>query len=210
MVAVGGGPFTYGDKELKTRHEAIHLRGFCIDRYEHPNQPNVAPTVNVTWLEANSYCLRQSPQKRLCTEFEWEKAARGPSWRPFTYGSRFDREACRSFDLGQQPGYRTGTHLACKSPYGASDMSGGVWEWTENPFKPGSRERVIRGGFSPKNLEQSTRISYRGALDPGTRSAEVGFRCCHTPPGRLKPPPSGTAPRRPESSSPQLPAGMTR
>ena len=149
MVGVPGGHFTYGDRWVQgTGPQRLQLRGFCIDRYEHPNRPGEAPTVTVTWLEAKGHCAELG--KRLCSEFEWEKAARGPTGLAFPYGSRFDGAACRYFGLSQDPAYRTGKHSRCKSPCGAYDMSGGVWEWTENPFKPGSGEVSVRGGFSAK------------------------------------------------------------
>ena len=194
MVAVPGGPFIYGDPAIKgSAAERVYLRGFCIDRYEHPNQPGSPPTVNVTWLEAGAEC--QKIGKRLCTEFEWEKAARGPSGLAYPYGVRFDAGACRYFGLRQDPAYRTGTHIACKSSYGVFDMSGGVWEWTENPYKPGSKEAVVRGGYSANILRLSARAAYRGAFDRDARKLELGFRCCSTPPGPLK------APKEPEKKN---------
>jgi formylglycine-generating enzyme required for sulfatase activity len=187
MVAVGGGPFVYGDDGIPgSSSEKLWLRGFCIDRYEHPNRPGVEPTTSVTWLEAAALCQAQG--RRLCTEYEWEKAARGEDGLAYPYGGTFRQDACRYSDLAQEPAYRTGTHLACKSPCGAYDMSGGVWEWTAGPFSPAGSDRVVRGGFNPRGLSLTARSAYRGQFPPLSKSPELGLRCCWTPPGELRAP----------------------
>ena len=184
MVPVPGGPFIYGDAAVPgSIPRRLHLRGFCIDRYEYPNKPGAPPMVGVTWIEAEALCAEQG--KRLPTEFEWEKADRGPAGQPYSYGSRFDPQAARIFSLASEPAYRTGSYLRCKSPYGAFDMTGGVWEWTANPFTPGSKEISVRGGFSIKAPKLTSRAAYRAAFDRAAKSQELGFRCAYTPAGAL-------------------------
>jgi len=99
MVMIPSGPTIYGPAEEKnaagaTKEEAqrINMRAFCIDKYEYPNKLGDPPTRLVTWLEANTMCATKN--KRLCTEFEFEKACRGPTGTLYTYGDGYAAKAC--------------------------------------------------------------------------------------------------------------------
>jgi len=208
MVLVPTGPFNYGrrrapiraqtqrDKDgqvdlfapthapetfiapLKTIKET--LPAFCIDKYEYPNRTGTRPRVGLTWMEAAALCRKAG--KRLCTEYEWEKACRGTSGQDYPYGRRFRPGACALL-IDEPGGYVSGSCPQCKSPYGAYDMSGGVWEWTMNRYDPvsGREERVLRGGALSGDKRRSSACSFRMAGVPGGVRPLVGVRCCSSP-----------------------------
>jgi formylglycine-generating enzyme required for sulfatase activity len=157
------------------------------------------PINNINWHQANAYCAWAG--KRLCTEAEWEKAARGDDGRLFPWGNQALSCDRAVMDAGGGAGCGRGGTLPVgskpdgASPYGMFDMSGNVWEWVadyyssttyqdcaggcSDPTGPSSGEfRVMRGGCfvnsTPANLRASTRVGFRANFaDDG-----VGVRCC--------------------------------
>ena len=101
-----------------------------------PPQISQQPVTQVSWHDANAYCHWRG--KRLPSEAEWEKAARGEDSRKFPWGNEPD--PTRANVLGLKDKYRytssTGNYLKGKSPYGVMDMAGNVWGWSTARDQP--------------------------------------------------------------------------
>ena len=217
LVLVPAGKFTMGDDEESPRRE-IYLDAYYIDRFEVTtgryakflaatgsvgapegwealdlNKGDELPVAGVDWNEATAYCKWAG--RRLPTESEWEKSARGADGRRYPWGdalptlehANHQNASAEAYDGGLR---KVGTHPAGRSPFGVDDLSGNVAEWVadwytdsfphsevRNPKGPETgTARVVRGSgrFDPSDRLVATKRYHANA---DTRAEDIGFRC---------------------------------
>lgn len=222
MVEIPEGPFTMGsndgDPDEGPAHP-VYLKTFFVDlkevtqgeyeRFERMTkrekpivpvfeddisklQNSDYPVVGITWNDAVAYCRWAG--KRLPTEAEWEKAARGEGKRRYPWGDTFDQNYA-NVD-GEDDGFLylapVGSFEVGRSPYGLYDATGNVAEWVldnysadyyqESPFRDplGSEDedvyKVIRGA-SWRESRIGARLTKRFSAKMWRTDATVGFRC---------------------------------
>ena len=169
-------------------------------KFNHPNQP----VVGVTWGDVSAYAAWIG--KRLPTEAEWEKAARGTDGRIWPWGNEFDPTKCNFDDERKFDGHLDGFAMAAPvksfeqgaSPYGALNMVGNAAEWVadwfdmeyyavspaENPKGPptsGMGKKSWRGASWFAGSEQM-RCAFREYDDIVASGQILGFRCAKDAP----------------------------
>jgi formylglycine-generating enzyme required for sulfatase activity len=221
MVLVPAGPFLMGSLDGDPDERPVRqvlLEAFYIDKFEVTHEQYAAfvkatgrkapidwadgkmpvalskhPVVNVTWADADAYARWSG--KRLPTEAEWEKAARGTNGRMYPWGDDASKKSASGEDAKDPKHpegctFPAGTFPDDVSIYGVMDMAGNVWEWTADWYGayPGNDAMELEYGRKFKVIRGGGAIDYYGALSTrrcadrarsvpyGTYDA-LGFRC---------------------------------
>jgi len=214
----------YADESPQTK---IFLQGFYIDQFEvtndrykiyvddtgaippgnwadnnYPKGQDKHPVIWVTWFDAANFC--EWAGKRLPSEKQWERVARGTEGSTYPWSNTFD---INSANLAQATGKKTklapvGSFPKGANPEGVHDLIGNVWEWVNDDYAPykgntynneyyNAGLKVIRGhsasdiGHFPgpmylAALEKFSRGGYRQYASPDEPAPDVGFRCVST------------------------------
>jgi formylglycine-generating enzyme required for sulfatase activity len=151
--------------------------------FDTPNRQD-HPVRWMSWHDANAYC--QWADKRLPTEAEWEKAARGTEGLIYPWGNVWEEERVPRGDTASVTAFPDGA-----SPYGVLGMAGGVWEWVNDWYDPfyyqygptvdptgpaETRDRVLRGGAFG-NAPWKHRTTHRHFGGAAGYAHDHGFRC---------------------------------
>lgn len=192
----------------------MELKAFKIDKYEVTNEQYARfvretkrkvpdhwtegtvpkdkadhPVIYVNWQDADEFCKWAG--KRLPTELEWEKAARGPNGNEFPWGASFDAKKTNTGqdkDTASVTKYKTDV-----SAFGVFGMGGNVMEWTSDWYLPypdnkkpnkyyGKTYKVTRGGGGAGIgghylIDHYYRSAYRRFFPPERKFGDLGFRC---------------------------------
>jgi formylglycine-generating enzyme required for sulfatase activity len=235
MILIPAGPFTMGSNDGLPNERPEHsvtLDAYYIDQYEvtagryqqfiESAKRNLPPTwddeaaqtmsnlpaVGMSWTDADAYCKWAG--RRLPTEAEWEKAARGTDGRRYPWGhmqpfvdiANYNRGVWVSDAITLVPvnsglegmSVRHGLKEAGKSPYGLFHMAGNAAEWVadwydreyyqksseKNPTGPSQGEKRVLRGGSWADLPAALRVTARFSAEPDYEDRTMGFRCAMT------------------------------
>jgi formylglycine-generating enzyme required for sulfatase activity len=180
----------------QTLYAACVKAGACTRPSQgfNPGQYGEQPVSWVTWKQADAYCKWAG--KRLPTEAEWEKAARGTDGRKFPWGN--DALDCNlaNYENCKNQADDVKTHEKGASPFGAINMLGNVAEWVSDWYDPdfygtpaaatdpqGSAKgdnKILKGGDWSSPDKNILRASFRHTEDPGNDRDDLGFRCARS------------------------------
>lgn len=232
MVLIPAGAFTMGSNEglpAERPEHVVTLNAYAIDRYEvslrlyrrflQEAQRDAPPTwddeaaetvgdrpaIGVSWADASAYCTWAG--KRLPTEAEWEKGARGTDGRRYPWGPMQPFVDIANYNRGvwvseavtlvnvtggvEGMSVRHGLKEGGRSPYGLHHMAGNAAEWVgdwydreyyakspdKNPTGPAKGEKKVIRGGSWSDLPVALRSSARVSAEPDFQDRAIGFRC---------------------------------
>lgn len=232
MVLIPAGAFTMGSNDglpAERPEHVVTLDAYVIDRYEvslrlyrkflQEAQRDAPPTwddeaaetvgdrpaIGVSWADASAYCAWAG--KRLPTEAEWEKGARGTDGRRYPWGPMQPFVDIANYNRGvwvseavtlvsvaggvEGMSVRHGLKEGGRSPYGLHHMAGNAAEWVadwydreyyakspdKNPTGPAKGERKVIRGGSWSDLPVALRSSARASAEPDFQDRAIGFRC---------------------------------
>lgn len=193
MVLVPGGPFLFGEKNETVEIEAFYIdifpvtnedygrfieeRGYRPPKFWAENRlkdPN-APVVGVSWYDAEKYA--EWAGKKLPSNEQWEKAARGLEGRLYPWGNEIAEGVANYGHMEEQDRVApVDAHADNRSVFGARDMAGNVWEWTRDWDKIEIDMKIIRGG-SWADPPQFLRCDRHLYANPKDKYDNIGFRC---------------------------------
>ncbi|MHA1569561.1 MAG: formylglycine-generating enzyme family protein [Alphaproteobacteria bacterium] len=229
MILISEGPFLMGQGKQAPLgpQRLVTLSAYYIDRTEvtvgdyrrcvrlggcrwNPSNPSPLffndnqPMVLVSWFEAKEFC--RWAHKRLPTEAEWEKAARGADGAAYPWGNEYTPNFANLWDVTKAPvdlqRYRftwpVGAAQGDMSPYRVQDMAGNVAEWTADSYHrnyhtatpdrdpaigdagydpEGRQLRTVRGGSFIHDPESAALYRRDGQRSAASRGLRLGFRC---------------------------------